>query len=1189
MTGPMRGKQSKQRSPISTQGWTFENVLSYGTNFRSIERVSATSSDTDIQQAIKRYEDEGIPIIIEGWQNHDKWPKGLFELDSFQKHSCKGTYTTFKTPTSLLRNSYHIAEKSLPCVSEGEQLRMYGKDAECPPPWRRYFDTEGLLPPSLLSNGPNDYFRYRPKDALVETLMCYLGVGDTFTAAHKDLCGSSGHNLMCYTEQDGSDAPDVADYFRKLGHELDHETHVLSLEEMKKAPFDLFVGKQVLGDLVLVPPRSCHQVVNYGGITLKTSWSRMSLYGLRTALYHELPLYQRVCRFETYRIKSTIYYAIQKQSNDLNAILTRVDAKEGDPASIIEADERTRALEVLYELFTHILSDEYSPVWKSIVRLDLTDDDHADVSHGIYCDFCGSDIFQSFLECNKCFLPDSGGHGTYTICPRCYIEGRTCNCGSMDSKQVQTFHKLLDVQSKAYKVLKMRNVNVTHFSLGPEHNSIFAAAHCLRTTAKIAPRICNIDKCFEHLLTVYNLHAADALIAWIHSDKDHHKYHKVHSNAKASYMEHRDQNRRVTSVTPFFRTHIALKHSTCRPVIYSLSKPGFYDRKIQDCDERVAGGDDFEPEGRPEPEDEPFNALTPAEMAPQAPSASASVALPRGGCSSPDPGSSGRSKGTAPSRRLVMDYVEIPYYPIARPTRNITLAKQTLESIASTTSDIASIKVGPPKSTRRERQSTNADACGPSGSTRGAGKHLRKAMHSGGATLPNGGSPGATKGLALPADAGRKGKGKQRSERRNRAPSPPEASLSGEEFTSDLAAALTRAAQIDEGDSEEDTYNLPPSEEISPLWQKRRHLSPPKRGSSSRSCSPVSPEDGSSLRPASPRIPTAKKAKNAPAVDRNGPPMQSTRQYPIHPEVLQHTVRNSSRNSSAPNQMEPLVLSSKAHLTPDRLSDMAVDYTMRLGVKSEDLEEGSEGKYLPAVPPLPRRGDNRFSASSNQNRANDSPTRGELQEPVKIGPPPRKSASRAGASGSTVAYTGTSHSPKHARKLVVFGYNNRKASSSSKAQNSGPPTPTGLITSAQGHHDPKITPSRPHQSPTQTPTSLGPRVQGSPQAFEQQLLVDNGSRNSSPLLHPTPSSEQGGPRDVSTSDQAQPLSPVHLPFFENNVPIQPVQSPRALYGLKPWSFEDNPGPITFITDDLNDAAEFSPPGLSLVTSRSSPK
>ena len=38
----------------------------------------------------------------------------------------------------------------------------------------------------------------------VETLMCYHGVGDTFTAAHKGLCSSSGQNLMCATEKDGS-------------------------------------------------------------------------------------------------------------------------------------------------------------------------------------------------------------------------------------------------------------------------------------------------------------------------------------------------------------------------------------------------------------------------------------------------------------------------------------------------------------------------------------------------------------------------------------------------------------------------------------------------------------------------------------------------------------------------------------------------------------------------------------------------------------------------------------------------------------------------------------------------------------------------------------------------------------------------------------------------------------------------
>ena len=34
--------------------------------------------------------------------------------------------------------------------------------------------------------------------------MCYFGYGDTFTPIHKDICGSIGQNLMCYTENGGS-------------------------------------------------------------------------------------------------------------------------------------------------------------------------------------------------------------------------------------------------------------------------------------------------------------------------------------------------------------------------------------------------------------------------------------------------------------------------------------------------------------------------------------------------------------------------------------------------------------------------------------------------------------------------------------------------------------------------------------------------------------------------------------------------------------------------------------------------------------------------------------------------------------------------------------------------------------------------------------------------------------------------
>ena len=71
---------------------------------------------------------------------------------------------------------------------------------------------------------------------------------------------------MCYTEDGGSsfwfmtnpsDCGAVTDYFRELGHELDWEDHVATIDELAKASFDVHIWEQKLGDLVLVPPRRC--------------------------------------------------------------------------------------------------------------------------------------------------------------------------------------------------------------------------------------------------------------------------------------------------------------------------------------------------------------------------------------------------------------------------------------------------------------------------------------------------------------------------------------------------------------------------------------------------------------------------------------------------------------------------------------------------------------------------------------------------------------------------------------------------------------------------------------------------------------------------------------------------------------------------------------------------------------------
>jgi JmjC domain, hydroxylase len=132
--------------------------------------------------------------------------------------------------------------------------------------------------------------------------MCYLGTHDTYTPAHKDLCGSVGHNIMVDTESQGSafwfmtktsDANAAAQYLQSLGYELDHENHALTLNQISRAPFEVYIGQQQKGDMILVPPSSMHQVVNQGGITLKVSWSRMTPRSLEIAIQQELDIYRR--------------------------------------------------------------------------------------------------------------------------------------------------------------------------------------------------------------------------------------------------------------------------------------------------------------------------------------------------------------------------------------------------------------------------------------------------------------------------------------------------------------------------------------------------------------------------------------------------------------------------------------------------------------------------------------------------------------------------------------------------------------------------------------------------------------------------------------------------------------------------------------------------------------------------------
>jgi hypothetical protein len=105
---------------------------------------------------------------------------------------------------------------------------------------------------------------------------------------------------------------------------------------------------------------------------------------------------------------------------------------------------------------------------------------------------------------------------------------------------------------------------------------------------------CHYSRCFEHLLSSSKTHSSTALLAYPNG-KDHKKYHQLHKRQTQSYSKRlpevkecqRNGEAPDPSLVPYLRTYLAAEHDVCRPVVFSLSLPGFYDERIQDCDEEV--------------------------------------------------------------------------------------------------------------------------------------------------------------------------------------------------------------------------------------------------------------------------------------------------------------------------------------------------------------------------------------------------------------------------------------------------------------------------------------------------------------------------------------------------------------------------------------------------------------------------
>ncbi|TFL07550.1 hypothetical protein BDV98DRAFT_599838 [Pterulicium gracile] len=437
---------------------------------------------------------------------------------------------------------------------------------------------------------------------------------------------------MVHTEQAGSSSwfmtstessAHASEYFAKqLRHVLDHETHFVSPQDLENAAFPIYYYEQRLGDCIIIPPRSCHQVVNHGGITIKMSWSRLLVQDLPAALYSELPLYQRVCRRETYAIKSVIRESLKERTIALQSVHQGQQSTTSVPNSHTLAEE----LQLLVFLHQTTLQEERPLMISTGKMAPFIQIEAEEEPEGLFCDFCGADIFNAFFECQSCIAshdstetePSLGE--AYCVCPRCYIDGRSCPCERMkpmllrnpallraeldSALRVLDLHfSISDSTAEAVKapLLKYKSRNIASiFEAGnrlyqrrehqAEKDRMCSVSRKLKNKANhrvLASSVihcskCHAATCLTHILEIYRIHAGEALLR-DSDDETSTSWHKRHIAASKNAVTTSSSAENITRVAGaappdglFSLAQSAKLFKRCKPLSQDFSL-GWYD------------------------------------------------------------------------------------------------------------------------------------------------------------------------------------------------------------------------------------------------------------------------------------------------------------------------------------------------------------------------------------------------------------------------------------------------------------------------------------------------------------------------------------------------------------------------------------------------------------------------------------
>ncbi|KIW17520.1 hypothetical protein PV08_04714 [Exophiala spinifera] len=357
----------------------------------------------------------GKPFVIADFEKLDTWPgsdsrsghqpgfsiERLIEL-STKKNIPVRNCSTGRDLSFTLKKFADSARQSYP-----EFQNLYARDLQCPPEWLE--QCRKLLPTEVQWGGRLDLFQWLPQCARSEVMMAYVGSEGSSSGFHR--CFSSTVALNLLVESDNRpvvcigtdfDSQKKYDSFISSRGASPHLDWVnVGSGELAQADFPLYVYDQRVGDLVVFPPATAHQVWNPATLSAKLVWNILHPLSLEVGFQCVQVPFNRLCHPDVARTNLSLACAMLSLLQDNQSMTT---------ASLPLPPD----LPLLSRLFRQMVHDE------SIESEPFTPISLVPMPAGTIatCNFCSTAIWNRHVRCTVC--------ADFDLCLLCYLSGRSC-------------------------------------------------------------------------------------------------------------------------------------------------------------------------------------------------------------------------------------------------------------------------------------------------------------------------------------------------------------------------------------------------------------------------------------------------------------------------------------------------------------------------------------------------------------------------------------------------------------------------------------------------------------------------------------------------------------------------------------------------------------------------------------------